>query len=189
MAGAGRSQVLRIIAGQWRGRKLRFPDVQSLRPTPDRIRETVFNWLMHDIRGARCLDLCCGSGAMGLEALSRGAAYVAFVDRNDRACRALRDTLAQLQADNGAVIQRDVLPFLSAAPGTPYEVVFFDPPYASNLLAPGCELLEQNGWLGPAAKIYIEAPAAQTPELPGNWSLLRSKAGGQVGYHLAQRQA
>jgi 16S rRNA (guanine966-N2)-methyltransferase len=187
MASRGRSQVLRIIAGQWRGRKLHFPAVEGLRPTPDRVRETIFNWLMHDVTGARCLDLCCGSGAMGLEALSREAASVLFVDRHEKAITALRRTLGELHADNTEVMRRDILPFLAEPPERPFDLVFFDPPYASGLLQPGCQALEANRWLAAHAKIYLEAPAGQNLPLPENWRVLRSKSAGQVGYHLVQR--
>jgi len=181
----GASNTLRIIGGQWRGRKLRFADGEGLRPTTDRVRETVFNWLQPLIAGARCLDLFAGSGALGLEALSRGAAEVLFIERNPRAVRALQENLALLQAGNGRVQQGDALAYLRG-PATLFDVVFLDPPFRQNLLDPALALLAEGGWLAPGARIYIELEAELgAPVLPEGWELLRSKQAGQVAYHLA----
>lgn len=188
-----RAHTLRIIGGQWRGRKLEFPDVESIRPTPDRVRETVFNWLQHDIAGARCLDLFAGSGALGFEALSRGAAHVTFVDREPRIGRYLRATLARMQSSDGEVHTADALQWLSVllqvGPSQPFDIVFLDPPFAANVLGEACKRLESNGWLSPQSLVYIEcAAAAGPPKLPDHWTLIKSKTAGQVGYHLARRK-
>jgi 16S rRNA (guanine966-N2)-methyltransferase len=180
---------LRIIGGQWRGRKLEFPAVDAIRPTPDRVRETVFNWLQNDIAGARCLDLFAGSGALGIEALSRGAAQVVFVDREPRIGQYLRTTLKLLNTSAGEVYTADSLKWLALA-SRPFDVVFLDPPFAANVLASACQRLEQGGWLAPEALIYIEnASSGGTPLVPGNWALIKSKTTGQVGYHLARRSS
>jgi 16S rRNA (guanine966-N2)-methyltransferase len=178
---------LRIIGGTWRGRRVKFPDVAAIRPTPDRVRETLFNWLQHDIAGRRCLDLFAGSGALGLEALSRGAAHVVFVDREHQAIEQLSDTLAMLRAEGAMLEQRDALRFLEGEP-RPFEIVFLDPPFDNDLLPAVCRTLEERGWLAPGAFIYLEAPAHRgAPQLPATWNLLKSGRAGEVGYHLARR--
>lgn len=182
---------LRIIGGQWRSRTLEFPDVEGLRPTPDRVRETLFNWLAPVITGARCLDLFAGSGALGFEALSRGAAEVVMVERDARAARALHENIAKLQARGAQVVERDTLNYLSQGRGDhlPFDIIFIDPPYHQNLIDPCCADLEQGGWLGAAAHLFIEAERAlQTFALPADYELARSKQAGQVGYHLAVRR-
>ncbi|MDX1696649.1 MAG: 16S rRNA (guanine(966)-N(2))-methyltransferase RsmD [Thiohalobacterales bacterium] len=177
---------LRIIGGAWRGRMIAFADLADLRPTPDRVRETLFNWLAPVVRGSRCLDLYAGSGALGLEAASRGAAGVVLVDHAPQVVATLREQVARLQATQVEVVQADVLRWLQG-PSRPFDIVFLDPPYRRDLL-PGCmRLLETQGWLAPEASIYIEAEKAWRPELPEGWSLYRSKQAGQVGYHLARR--
>jgi 16S rRNA (guanine966-N2)-methyltransferase len=179
-----RARVLRIIGGSWRGRKLRFPDRPDLRPTPDRVRETLFNWLGTRTVGARCLDLFAGSGALGLEALSRGAAHVSFIERDPVAARELRARLAEWQASGGQVECTDALQFLNGAP-VPFGVVFLDPPFGSELLLSAARRLAERGWLLPEARIYVESPArGGAPELPGAFSPLKAKQAGEVGYHL-----
>lgn len=179
---------LRIIAGSWRGRKLCFAPVPGLRPTPNRVRETLFNWLHPVIHGARCLDLYAGSGALGVEAASRGAAAVVLVDRDPQVVRTLREQLQILAADQLRVIQADVGNWLSGTPET-FDIVFLDPPFGGGLLPPAIRQLEAGGWLAPEAWIYMEAEPGLVPELPDNWELYRSKRAGQVGYHLARRQS
>ncbi len=180
--------MLRIIGGVWRGRKLRFPPSPQIRPTPDRVRETLFNWLSSRVSGARCLDLFAGSGALGLEALSRGAAHVTFVERDAAAARELRARLSEWGGvERGDVRQGDALGFLAGAP-EPFDIVFLDPPFASDLLARSAELLEGRGWLAPGASIYLEAPAREAlPPLPAGWNLAKTKQAGEVGYHLLTR--
>jgi 16S rRNA (guanine966-N2)-methyltransferase len=175
----------RIIGGQWRSRRLPVPEVPGVRPTPDRVRETVFNWLAPVIEGARCLDLFAGSGALGLEALSRGAARVVFVDRAPAAMRAIKAALETLGCDRGEAVCMDAMGFLEGAV-TPFDVVFLDPPYRGEFLAPALERLAGRGWLKPGARIYLEHHAGENPPpLPPGWSLLRSATAGQVRYHLA----
>jgi 16S rRNA (guanine966-N2)-methyltransferase len=184
-AGGGRL-LLRIIGGEWRGRKLRFPPLAAIRPTPNRVRETVFNWLQGVIPGSRCLDLYSGSGALGLEALSRGAAEVTFVDVEPTVVRHLADTLRELRCDRGRVVRADARRFLDS-PGEPFDVIFLDPPFAEAALADACRRIEAGGWLAPGGYVYLESPAAAgEPQLPGGWTLLRSKRAGEVGYHLAR---
>lgn len=177
---------LRIIAGRWRGRKLPFASVPGLRPTPDRVRETLFNWLSPLIEGARCLDLYAGSGALGIEAASRGAAELVMVDQNPVVVRTLREQLQLLEFDSAQVVQQDVVSWLSMSASEPFDVVFLDPPFRENRLPDCIRQLEAHGWLAAGARIYIEAEKAYTPELPDSWELYRSKHAGQVGYHLAK---
>ena len=183
----GQPFVLRIIGGEWRGRKIRFPPVSAIRPTPDRVRETVFNWLQRVTPGSRCLDLYAGSGALGLEALSRGAREVVFVDVEPASVRHIGDVLWELGCDRGRVERADVGRFLGQ-PGTPFDVIFLDPPFAEPVLPEVCRQIEVGGWLKPGGLAYLEAPAkGGEPELPAGWTLLRTKRAGEVGYHLARR--
>ena len=180
-----RGNQLRIIGGEWRGRKLSFPDVEGLRPTTDRVRETLFNWLQPVIHGARCLDLFAGSGAVGLEALSRGAAAVSFIDSDRQAVLSLRENLTLLKDERGNVIQTDALSFLRGEP-QPFDIIFLDPPFHKALLQPCLEQLSQGGWLSENARIYLEVEQeVGEPELPPGWEMVRSKKAGQVIYGLA----
>src|SRR5579859_7307003 len=154
--GRGYRNEFRIIAGVWRRRKLKFPPLPGIRPSPDRVRETLFNWLMDHVAGARCLDLFAGSGALGLEALSRGALQVTFVERDAIAVRELRARLAEWQATGGQVEHDDALRFL-ARPAQPFDIVFLDPPFASTLVAEAARALEERHWLTPSTLIYVEA--------------------------------
>lgn len=181
---AGGTNTLRIIGGRWRSRQLQFPDQQGLRPTSDRVRETLFNWLQPVVGGARCLDLFAGSGALGLEALSRGASSALFVDSSRPVCDGLRANLRLLAAEGGEVVAGRALDFL-AGPPTPYDIVFLDPPFRQQLLGPALERLA-TGWLAPGARVYIEYERELgEPTLPAGWELLRSKQAGQVRYLLA----
>jgi 16S rRNA (guanine966-N2)-methyltransferase len=189
-AGAGRgksARVLRIIAGTWRGRRFRFTAEADIRPTPDRVRETLFNWLAAYVPGARCLDLCAGSGALGLEALSRGAASVHFVESDTNAVNDLRARLLDWGAAGGSVERIDTLRYL-AGRAEAFDIVFLDPPYAAGLLGTAARLLEDRDWLAPQARIYVEnAARLPLPALPGAWRLARTKRAGEVGYHLFER--
>ena len=186
---AGRSRELRIIGGTWRGRKLRFPASADIRPTPDRVRETLFNWLSTAIHGARCLDLFAGSGALGLEALSRGASHVTFVERAAAAAHALRARLLEWQAGDARVEHTDALHYL-AGEARPFDIVFLDPPFASELLARSAALLEDRHWLAADARIYVECAAREgLPTLPAAWRPLKGKQAGEVGYHLLAHTA
>jgi 16S rRNA (guanine966-N2)-methyltransferase len=181
---------VRIIGGEWRGRKLHFPIVPGLRPTPDRVRETVFNWLQFRVPGTRCLDLFAGSGALGLEALSRGAAEVVFVERDPDAAAALRARLGVLDCPRGHVVTRDAFAWLAQEPARPFDIVFLDPPYDQEWLPRLCAALESGGWLSGDARVYLEdAAGRRSPELPAGWELLRTSRAGDVGYHLAARRA
>lgn len=176
---------VRIISGQWRRRLLRVPDVEGLRPTPDRVRETLFNWLAGSIEGARCLDLYAGSGALGFEAASRGADKVLLVEKDPRAVTCMREAASALGAERLEVVHADVRRWLQAG-STPFDIVFLDPPYGSEDLGELCALLEHGAWLAPGALVYLETPASpQSLELPGGWQILRRQKAGQVRYHLA----
>ena len=175
---------LRIIGGQWRGRKLAFPDVEGLRPSGDRVRETLFNWLNFELPGARCLDLFAGSGALGLEALSRGASCATLVEKNSTAARQLRSHCQTLNA-NAEVVETDAIHWLhTVTPSAPFDVVFLDPPFAKQLLTPCCELLNRHNWLAPDACIYMECGIDESPVVPSQWQLHREKRSGQVSYRL-----
>ena len=174
---------LRIVGGRWRGMRIDFPAIEAIRPSPDRVRETLFNWLQTQIVGARCLDLFAGSGALGIEALSRGAAEVIFVDREPQIGRHLSQTLQRLGATGGTVQVEDAAAFLNRPPRR-FDIVFLDPPFASALLQTAFARLVQ-GWLAPEAHVYVECPAdTPLPPLPPGWIVYRSKQAGQVGYHL-----
>lgn len=181
---------VRIIGGQWRGRKLKFPAVAGLRPTTDRIRETVFNWLIPYIHGAHCLDLFAGSGALGIEALSRGAATATFVDQNSQIVTYLKKQLTLLNAVHTNVycakIPCSIL--FKNPPSAHFDIVFLDPPFHQHLLAPSSKWLEQQDCLADNAIFYVEAEATLDPlPLPKHWEILRSKVSGQVGYFLLKR--
>ncbi|AHG20470.1 16S rRNA methyltransferase [Chania multitudinisentens RB-25] len=174
---------IRIIGGQWRGRKLPVPNSEGLRPTTDRVRETLFNWLAPVIRGARCLDCFAGSGALGLEALSRYAAHATLLEYQRPVAQQLEKNLALLQG-HGQVLNTNTLHWL-AGNGQPYDVVFLDPPFRKGLLAETIILLEQRGWLADEAWIYVEAEAeSAATDVPATWTLHREKIAGQVAYRL-----
>ncbi len=180
---------LRVIGGRLRGRKWRFPEGPGLRPTPDRVRETLFNWLQTRLPGARCLDLFAGSGALGIEALSRGAASVTFCETHAPAVTALRETLTRFGvAAEATIMATSAAAALASLPG-PFDVVFLDPPFGAGLLGPAAELLERPGLLAPEARIYVEAAAREAlPALPKRWVAHREGKAGEVGYHLFRLQ-
>ena len=176
---------LRIIGGEWRGRRIRFAARPGVRPTPDRVRETLFNWLAPVVEGSRCLDLFAGSGALGFEALSRGAAAATLVESDALSAERLRETISTLGAMRAIVVQSDALRWLDGPP-QPFDLVFLDPPFDSGLLAEAFRKLDSRGWLSPAAHVYLEAPAKDgPPPLPAGWTLHRTGKAGAVGYHLA----
>ncbi|KRE84861.1 16S rRNA (guanine(966)-N(2))-methyltransferase RsmD [Rhodanobacter sp. Soil772] len=177
---------IRIIGGSLRNSRLDVPELPGLRPTPERVRETLFNWLAPVIDGARCLDLCAGTGALGVEALSRGAAGVQFVERDARAAQALRANLARLKADAGQVTALDAGLFLQGA-AQPYDLVFLDPPFALDLWPALARQLEQGGWLTAQGWVYVESPRGDAPVLPPNWQLHREGQAGEVCFALYRR--
>ncbi len=183
---SGRNSV-RIIAGTWRGRRINFPDIPGLRPTPDRVRETLFNWLQHNVAGARCLDLCAGSGALGLEALSRGAKELVFVEQAVAAARGLTEQLTRLGVTGRAqVMEMGATRFLRT-PAQPFDIAFLDPPFGREALAEYFPMLDTGNWLKEGGLVYLEnEKAAGVPVLPPHWEMLKSKAAGEVGYHLAR---
>ena len=185
---------VRIIAGTWRGRRVNFPDMPGLRPTPDRVRETVFNWLQLAIGNARCLDLFAGSGALGLEALSRGARMSVFVEQAQLAARTLQTEISRLGGTaKSRVVEMGASRFLRASPepfGGAFDVVFMDPPFGKDALAEYVPLLDAGNWLVPGGLLYLEnEKSAGVPVLPSHWELLKSKSAGEVGYHLARVNA
>lgn len=181
------SNKLRIIGGDWRSRCITFIDAPGLRPTPVRVRETLFNWLRDDIIASRCLDLYAGSGALGFEAASRGAKSVTQVENNALACRALKENAIALAAEQVKIVQSDVMRYLAGEAET-FDVIFIDPPFAMGLAAETCQWLEDKGWLSKHAKIYVEVESTLKLEgMPENWRLLKSKVAGEVGYHLFAR--
>ena len=175
---------LRIIGGDWRSRKLTFPDSGGVRPTPARTRETLFNWLNFHLAGARCLDLFAGSGALGLEALSRGADDCVFVDHTPVLVHALNHNLALLQAKSARVVGKDIGAFL-AGPGEGFDIVFIDPPFRQGWLPRLLPALAQNAWVRPGGWVYMEHESElATPAVPVDWNLHRQKSAGQVCYCL-----
>ena len=185
---AGSGQI-RIIGGQWRGRKLPVPESPGLRPTTDRVRETLFNWLAPSIVDASCLDCFAGSGALGLEALSRYAASATLLEMERGVAQQLQKNLATLKASNAKVVNTNTLAFLAQA-GAPHDIVFVDPPFRKGLLEETLKLLENNGWLSDEALIYIESEVENgLPPVPMNWHVYREKVAGQVAYRLYQREA
>ena len=173
-----RNQV-RIIGGAWRSRLIAFPPRADLRPTPDRVRETLFNWLGQDLTGKCCLDLFAGSGALGFEAASRGARRVVMVERDPAAWRALEENIARLAARTVELKRADALEFLRADDGS-YDVVFLDPPFRAEYLAQVLPALGPH--LASAALVHIEAPAA--PALPPGWEIWRNGRAGAVTHQL-----
>ena len=187
---AGSRNSVRIIGGGWRGRRVSFPDIPGLRPTPDRVRETLFNWLQHAVAGARCLDLFAGSGVLGLEALSRGAKEVVFVEPVVAASRALQEQLIRLGGSaKGQVAAMGAARYLRSPPQA-FDIVFLDPPFGRGALAEYVPLLDAGQWLTVGALVYLEdEKTAGVPALPRHWGILKSKSAGEVGYHLARVNA
>ncbi|BCG07478.1 16S rRNA (guanine(966)-N(2))-methyltransferase [Buttiauxella agrestis] len=179
---------IRIIGGQWRGRKLPVPDSPGLRPTTDRVRETLFNWLAPSMVDATVLDCFAGSGALGLEALSRYASRATLLEMDRNVSQQLQKNLVTLKAANAKVVNTNTLNFL-AQPGEPHTIVFVDPPFRKGLLDETLALLESNGWLADEALIYVESEVENgMSALPASWSLHREKVAGQVAYRLFSRE-
>lgn len=178
---------IRIIAGKHRGRKLPVLMADGLRPTTDRVKETLFNWLMPYIHDAHCLDCFAGAGSLGFEALSRGAAKVKLVELNKNAVKQLLANKQLLNANNLDIINGNALDFLQAPATSTFDIVFIDPPFRQDLVSQTCELLEQS-WLNEQALIYVEMESEGSQTLPNNWRLLKEKIAGQVAYRLFQRE-
>ena len=186
---AARAGRLRIVAGNWRSRLLDIADVEGLRPTPERVRETLFNWLAPRLPGARCLDLFAGTGALGLEALSRGADSVDFVERSAVAARQLEENIAVLEARGARVFRQDAFAFLRGRRGAAYDVVFLDPPFAADLLGETCRLLARHELLADGGLVYLEMERSQDdPALPDGWEIVKNKTAGTVRYMLARTE-
>lgn len=179
---------LRIVAGHLRGSRLAVPDKAGLRPTSDRVRETLFNWLAPVIEGARCLDLYAGTGALGIEALSRGAGACTFVENDRGLARLIGENLTRLKIENARVVDADALGML-AGTAQPFDVVFLDPPFTANLWNESARRLESGGWLAGDAWIYVESPADAELVLPPAWNLHREGRAGAVRYALYRRAA
>jgi 16S rRNA (guanine966-N2)-methyltransferase len=178
---------LRIIGGRWRGRILDVSESEGLRPTPDRVRETLFNWLAPYIAGATCLDLFAGTGALCLEALSRGAARVVMVEKAPHVAERLRQHVKRLDALGAEVVLADAVEFLEHTPQA-FDIVFIDPPFRSDLISHSAAAVDTGGWIRPGGLAYIEAPSRLGElSLPATWEVIRSKKSGQVGYHLARK--
>lgn len=183
--GLGSSGELRIIGGDWRSRKLRFPDAGGVRPTPARTRETLFNWLSVYVAASDCLDLFSGSGALGLEALSRGAAQATLVDNSTALTTALRGNLRLLGAESSTVVCTSADAYLSQPARQPFDIVFMDPPFRQGWLTTLFPLLDARGWVKPGGWVYVEHESEiPAPTAPANWQLHRHKTAGQVTYCL-----
>jgi 16S rRNA (guanine966-N2)-methyltransferase len=181
------SNKIKIIGGQWRSRNITFVDSPGLRPTPARVRETLFNWLQYDVAGNSCLDLYAGSGALGFEAASRGAKLVVQVEENTLVCQHLKKNALALAAQQIKLVQSEVFRFL-AGKSELYDLVFIDPPFGKNLAVQTCQWLEDKGWLSAQAKIYVEVEQSLRLEgMPENWILLKHKTAGEVGYYLFEK--
>jgi len=181
---------IRLIGGSWRGRVLEFSDAPGLRPTPDRVRETLFNWLQPLLPASHCLDLFAGTGALGFEALSRGAASVTLVEQAPSVAAQLRANAIRLGASEADVVERDALSFLKQPLKRPFDIVFLDPPFHQGLVDRAIEALVRSGALAQAALVYVESGVDEAePQVPPSWSLHRDKRAGQVAYRLFRVEA
>ena len=176
---------VRLIGGSLRGRKLQFPSVDGLRPSGDRMRETLFNWLQPYLNGARCLDLFAGSGALGIESISRGAASVTLIEQSEAVCNALKANIERLHCNTATVEKADALKWLEQG-DVSFDVVFVDPPFASALVEETLRVLADSHRLSGGALVYVETSSKQKPDWPADWLVLKEKPGGQVCYRLLQ---
>ena len=180
---------VRIIAGQWRSRNIEFPNLKSLRPTPDRVRETLFNWLSPSIAGAKCLDLFAGSGALGFEALSRGVAHAVLVDNNLIVCKQLKKQAQILNANNVRIVHQEATKFITDNQDS-FDIVFIDPPFNSKLASTLADMLLEHPMLTSKAMLYVEIPLFEKPktaETWRGWNIVRSGRTSQVCYLLLTR--
>ncbi|WP_454782746.1 16S rRNA (guanine(966)-N(2))-methyltransferase RsmD [Legionella sp. WA2022007384] len=178
-------QIIRIIGGLYRGKKLHFPDVEGLRPTPDRVRETLFNWLMHDIREARCLDAFAGSGALGLEAFSRGAARVVFLEQSPKAYTNLQKIITGFNSPKLKLLQTDALQYLHHNQEE-FDIIFLDPPFAQNFLPQCISSIARSNILKPGGLVYLESPTVIDLD-ETQWRQIKLKQAGQVVYALFEK--
>jgi len=185
----GSSNTLRIIGGIHRGRKLSFPDAPGLRPTADRLRETLFNWLQNQIAGSRCLDLFAGSGALGFEAASRGARQVVMIEPDNTVVQNLKANVKLFDLEPViSVIKSRASSWMQQYEGPNFNIVFLDPPFAQQLLSQTIQLMVDRGLLAEHGYVYIERDLNQPlPKLPVNWEVIRDKTASQVAYSLIQR--
>ena len=181
---------IRVISGQFRGRKLPVKNVEGLRPTTDRIKETVFNWLMQDTRDATVLDCFAGSGGLGFEALSRFAKSTTFIELDASAAKQIEQNISTLKLENAQVKHINSLSYLEQKnTNSPFNLVFVDPPFRKNLAQSSCDLLENNQWLSEDVLIYVEVETELSSfSQPDNWLLIKEKKAGQVFCRLYQRQ-
>ncbi len=177
---------VRIIGGAWRSRRIHFADIPELRPTQDRIRETLFNWLAPYIEGCRCLDLFAGSGILSFEVLSRGGAFACLVDSHPQVLRALQDNMERLSisADQIAIIRGKFPQSVPPLPGTPFNIIFLDPPFHKNLILPSIQWLRDHEYIAPNSSIYIEMEKKAILELPTHWQIHRQKKTASLIYQL-----
>lgn len=181
---------VRIIAGQWRGRKLPVRNAEGLRPTTDRVRETLFNWLMPYLSGSHCLDLFAGTGILGLEAVSRGAVQSLLIEKNKQAAASIQHVVAEFNAsDQVSVNNTDALLLTKKTAKKNYDIVFVDPPYQLNCQSALCQALEDNNWLSNEAFIAVEAAKGATLSLPDNWQIHRQLHAGNSTLVLCRRNA
>lgn len=184
MASKARPGRLRIVAGNWRSRVLPIADVPGLRPTSERIRETLFNWIGPSVHGLNGLDLYAGTGALGFEALSRGAKEVDFVELSPKAVSALEGTVRKLHASGARIHKQDAESFIQSGAG-PWDLIFLDPPFQDQTQEHLCRLIAEHGCLSDGGRVYVEQARDQEEiELPAGWEILRSKVAGNVRYSL-----
>lgn len=178
---------LRIVAGKWRSRVLKVIDEPGIRPTSERTRETLFSWLAPVIEGADCLDLFAGSGALGFEALSRGAGSVVFVERGTRTQQGIRDSIEALAAADATLIEGDAMQYLRSAAPMRFDIVFLDPPFAADYYGELCRLLGDRDWLADGALVYLERQRGhELPDLPAGWQVQKEKTAANVCYALVK---
>ncbi len=188
MSNKGTLSKIKIIGGKWKGTNLTFYDKPELRPTGNRVRETLFNWLQPNIQGSICLDLFAGSGCLGLEALSRGASKCVMIEKNKRVVNHLAENIEKL-CSSTELIHDDALNYLSSKElSKTFDIVFLDPPFDSIIYESTMRALELNNWLSHDALIYIEARSDSSMfQIPDNWSLFREQVAGNVRYMLYSR--
>jgi 16S rRNA (guanine966-N2)-methyltransferase len=180
---------VRVISGKWRGRKLPVYHAEGLRPTPDRVKETLFNWLMQHVDGATVLDCFAGSGSLAIEALSRHALFASLIERDRKLAAHLSQNLNRLNCANAEVINQDCLQFVAKTATKHYDIVFIDPPFHKDLAMSCCQALETNGWLTANSFIYLEVEQELSVNfIPSNWLLIKHQQAGQLAYRLYQRQ-